>query len=59
MFKKLKQKVTEEQQQQQQQLQPALASTQVLWLPLSWFPTPLDTGSRAKRRGGSPVTLDL
>lgn len=33
MFKKLKQKISEEQ--QQQQLQQALASTQVLWLPLS------------------------
>lgn len=31
MFKKLKQKVSEE----QQQFQQALASTQVLWLPLS------------------------
>lgn len=50
MFKKLKQKISEE---QQQQLQQALASPQVLWLPLPYFPTPLDTGSGAERKGGS------
>lgn len=56
MFKKLKQKISEE----QQQLQQALASTQVLWpLLLSSSQHPLTQVCGARRREGSSVTFDL
>lgn len=51
MFRRLKQKISEE-----QQLQQALGATQVLRLPLAPC---ADAGSAAQRRGGSSVTVDL